>query len=483
MKKLSDFSEKTSVYELLSHVSDLILSGTLMYFSQLRAYVEKLPAFDWRTSVLRRAFLLQKRLYWGFFKDLDPIAFPKVWETVVVPDRTYPFAGDLKRFMSLPNIYVCIADIHGYTRFCLESRRNMSKLDLLDQMIQLDIAKVCARNGVMSRRSQGDEILMLGASGEDILRTVLQVIEYFAQRKRFKDEDDPATHEDDVILPAFQISAGIAGGRAGTPLVITRDGDLSGDIVNSAARLQARANRISPTNNKILVTGGLAQELRPEGTKPGSPLLGTIDFFNSGTIEFKGTNLPVYDVVFIAQETARLKYRGVMEELYNSLEKRAWKSKIFEDAVQLSSRVTISLPASRSEEQRRLLPMIKSAANHFTADQYERAIGNLGAIIDELSMIPETDGLALEYLREVHRNYNNLTETFTAILDVEIEKVIDTLFSDQERKNFQILQKHHDMFVDILRQTRQKMRNRKAIWYRIIDQKGEELSTRIRSVK
>ncbi len=148
--------------------------------------------------------------------------------------------------MSIPDIYLGLLDIHGYTRYCQEKKRNMSMVDLLDRMIYEDVKAICSETGVVSKRAQGDEILILGASASDVLKSTLQIIDYFnTQGRSFKNtilsKKLPGT-----VLPKFQISAGIAGGQKFTPLVITRNGDISGDIVNTAARLQAKANRVSP---------------------------------------------------------------------------------------------------------------------------------------------------------------------------------------------------------------------------------------------
>jgi class 3 adenylate cyclase len=495
MKDIKEYNAKTSPYELLVHLYDKIQAGELMTFESLLAYTEGIPQSNNMTVLYRKAFELQKRLYWGFFKDISPETFPKVWKEVVVSHRTYPFAGDLKRFMSIPGIYMGMLDIHGYTRFCQENRRNLSMLDLLDRMIQDDIRKLTTKAGVVSRRAAGDQILLLGASAEDLMTAILLIIEYFSKRRRVKDEGGqrPADGSGDVTLPEFQISAGVAGGQKFTPLIITQDGDLSGDIVNTAARLQSRADKISPDRNKILITSHVYQRLKTDGEKPQDQLLAKIDYFNSGTVEFKGTILPVYDTIFIERDGFRLSYREAMEELYDSLDKKMWKGKIFEDALKLITRVTLSLPELIYKEKTEsgevgankslILTLAKNAQESFNKENYEEALSELHNLVDMMSKIRCMDELALEYLTGVATNYDEIVAEYLRQLDAEVMEHLDTIYPVKERENFLTLAKHYEMFGRVRDGARVKARNRKAVWFKVSDSLMEDLNIRIQTKK
>ena len=359
MKDIKEYVSTTSPYEILVHLYEKVLDREFTTFEALRTYASVLPNGPRTNLILKKTFDLQRKLYWGFFRDVTPDSHPKVWNAVVLPDSQFAFAGDLKRYMSIPDIYIGMVDIHGYTKYCRENRHNLSMLDLLDRMIQEDIPEIAAKEGVVSRRTQGDMILLLGASASDMLRTVLLIVDYFSKRRRIADDVKPAGRPGSgFILPEFMISAGIAGGQKYTPLIITKDGDLSGDIINTAARLQARAGKISPERNKILVTNHVYQRIQSCDEKGDRGLISKVDFFNTGTIEFKGISLSVYDVVFLSTEAYRLSYRDLMEELYDALDKSMWKSKVFVDTLRVAARIADNLPGIVPKNRREwtLLP-------------------------------------------------------------------------------------------------------------------------------
>ncbi len=494
MKDIKEYVPSTSPYELLVHLNDKILSGEFTTFEALAIYCSVLPGGPRTSLILKKAFELQRKLYWGFFRDVTPEAYPRVWEAVVLPDSRYPFAGDLKRYMSIPDIYAGMLDIHGYTKYCRDNRHNLSMLDLLDRMMQEDIPQITAREGVVSRRSQGDAILLLGASAESVLKSILSIVDYFARRRRTADDEKPAGRPGSgFVLPEFLISAGVAGGQKYTPLVITRDGDLSGDIINTAARLQGRAGRISPDRNKILVTSHVYQRIQATRGRGDQGLISKVDFFNTGTIEFKGTSLSVYDVVFLSSEAYRLSYRDRMEELYDSIDKGMWKSKVFADTLRLASSIAANLPGivpkarqgvSAPEITRASLQeRVKTALDYFTAERYELAVAVLGALVEEFSRIEGMDDLALEYLRGIHENYAALVSAFVENLDREVDEHMDQIFSQKEIEGFTALRNHHGNFEKSLTNARLRVRNRKTVWYRVADVAAGELGIRIQSQK
>jgi class 3 adenylate cyclase len=482
---IKEFGPTSSLYELLSHLMDKIISGELATFESLKRYADVLPKGQRADAIFRRAFFLQRRLYWGFFKDVSPESFPNVWSQVVIPDRDYPFAGDLKRFMSIPDVYLCMIDIHGYTKYCHDKRHNMSMLDLLDKMLQVDVPRIAAESGVISKRAHGDEVLLLGASATSVLDAVLRIVEYLSKRRRIA-EGPAGKPGAGFVLPKFFISAGIAGGQTYTSLVITRDGDISGDLVNTAARLQARANRIAPESNKILLTNHVYQKLKGAGVSIREvDGINKVDFFNTGPIEFKGVKLIVYDTVFLETEAYRLSYRDEMENLYEAIDKEMWKSRIFEVSMTLAARLVANLPGEGkgSVGKRALDASVKMATESFAVERYEKAIDTFGKLVDALSSVPGIDGLAMEYLGAIHENYAAIVESFTANLDRDIDEHLDTLYGQKELERFRLLRQHHSMYGELRESARLKARGRKSVWYREADRIAGELGVRILSRK
>ncbi|MDA8426093.1 MAG: hypothetical protein M0Z80_08130 [Treponema sp.] len=493
MNDIKELSPGTSPYEVVVHLSDKIIRGELMTFKALREYCAALPDSPRTEAIFKRAFELQKRLYWGFFRETSPLSHPKVWSKVVVPDRKYRFAGDLKRMAMIPDVYMSIIDIHGYTRFCQKYRHNMSMLNLLDRVMQQNIPAIAGKYGVVSRRASGDEILLLGGSAAELFEVV-----YLIARALAKEGTGERGEADAAVtssgLPGFQISAGVAGGAKYSQLVITRDGDLSGTIVNTAARLQARANRIAPDRTKILLTSVTFQKLKALPPSSRLEFLRAVDFFDTGMVEFKGVNVPVFDTVFLAHEAGRLEYRDRMVALYESIDQGLWSSRIFSDSLNLMARIATSstggffdkatgLPIAAADPVS-VMQRIRKAQASFVAERYEQAIAEFSELVDAFGRARDRDAIAVEYLSNVRDNYRRIMEDLTKKLDEEIDAHLEHIFINaNDRANYRTLEKHYAMYANVRDAARLKVVDRRTLWNRIIDERADSLSVNIQSKK
>jgi len=483
MKNVGEYTFSTSFFELFAHLCDKVVGGELETFSQIRQYVATLPDNATTRAAVMRAFELQRRIYWGMFRDVSPDAFPRLWDRLVEADLRYREAGDLKRQMSIPDVYMGLVDIHGYTRFCHANRHNPAMLESLDAMLQSFIPKAAAAAGALCRRVRGDEILLLGASAGDVLDAVLRLVDYLSS-------GGGAT---EARLPVFQISAGIAGGQKYSSLSITRDGDVSGDIVNAAARLQSMANRISPERNRVLLTGNVVQKIKARGGHATAGGLCPFDFFNAGKVDFKGLSLSVFDLVFLPRQSERLAYRESMEELYAAIEQGAWKSRVFEAALKLAARVATSRRAAAVESAQSagrvgaategILELVRAAEGHFASERYERAVECLARIAESLSLMEEGDDLAAEYIGQVSRNYGELMGRYRERLDMEVDSQLDSIFPQADREKFRVLQSNHEAFEKVRAAARLRVAGRRPIWQRAADDAASALSVRIKSKK
>ncbi len=483
----------TSEQELLLHLYERVLSGEMQTFASLTEYVGKLPDSKKLRKCLFKSFELQRKIYWGIFKELTPKAFPLLWQEMVIADRKFTFGGDLKRLMSIPEIYLGLIDIHGYTKYCQDKKRNMSMVDLLDRMIYEDVTAISADSGVITKRAQGDEILVIGASASDVMKAVMQIMDYFNTQGRSFRNTILSRKLPGTVLPKFQISAGISGGQKFTPLVVTRDGDISGDIVNTAARLQTKANRISPNSNRIMITNHVFQKFVSWQKENEDDYFSRVDFFNVGTVEFKGVTLVVYDLIFLPEESRRLELREKMEVLYQNLNKKNWKTGVFESALDVAAGSLKNMiekgcrdsSAGRILEERckGLLELIKSALKLFNAMYYEAAISTLSQIVDELIQIKQIDRIVIEYLQLIQKNYLEINKAYTDILDEEVEIRLNDLYGPKEKTNYLLLKKHQNMYSTIQSSTRLKLNNRKKLWHRITDDIGSELNINLQSFK
>lgn len=485
--------EGSAEKRLLQQLYEKVIADELTTFDALKKSVSKYKVSTELRRCLFKSFELQRKLHWGFFKDLTPKAFPSLWKEVVIPDSQFKFGGDLKRFMSIPNIYLGLLDIHGYSRYCNDKKRNMSMIDLLDRMIYEDVAAICAENGVISKRAQGDEILVLGSSATDVLKSVLLIMNYFNTQGRSHRNTVLSKKLPGTVLPKFQISAGISGGQKYTPLIITRDGDISGDIINSSARLQAKANKISPDKNRIMITSHVYQKFQAFDSEKHDEVFNAIDFFNIGTVEFKGMSLNVFDIVFLPEDEYRLKLRDSMETLYEALDKKLWKTRIFKNALEAASvLVTNQLEKGckdtalgrRLENQyKEILELLKKTHTLFNGMYYEAAISSYSRIVDSLIKLSQLDRVVVNYLELIRINYRTINEQYARSLDEEVVVRLNEICSPQEKENYLLLKKHGVMYDKIKSTTRLKLKNRKKTWHRITDELNEDLNTNLQSLK
>ena len=165
--------------KLFYHLYDKISRREIRTFSALVDYAGtlKLPAKP--DAVIERCFQLIKDLNWGFFRELDRSELTRLWKELVIPHSRYPAAGDLKRSMSISNIYVAMLDIHGYTRFCQESKGNLSRLRKLDEFLHEGIRGIARSHRALANRERGDEIVVIASSATDCIETALAIINAF----------------------------------------------------------------------------------------------------------------------------------------------------------------------------------------------------------------------------------------------------------------------------------------------------------------
>ena len=496
MRDISEYHSGVSIYELICHLTDKILDGTLDTFGDLRRYTRNLAdSVNTRTAFVT-AFSQIRRLNWGLFGILEPETYPKLWDQLVIPDQVYPFAGDLKRNTTISDIYIGLLDIHGYTKFCEENRRNLSMLQLLDEILQNDITEIAAKCGVLSRRSRGDEIILIGTTAEDVLETTLQIASYFSRRRLLKNERIEARRPGyKVILPDMSVSAGIAGGQRFTPLVVTQDGDISGGVVNAAARLQARANKLSPATNKILVTSHVYRRIQTESSI--SLLIERlgqrIEFFNAGTTAFKGTSIQVFEVLFCEDDYYKVDYLKKMESLYHDIESGHWKGKIFLDMLSVIRGMAHAMPqftvktdgvGGKVLTNDSVARWCAAITDRFSVqDDYEGAIAEYSTLSALLSRIPQADPLIIEYASAVCLRYLEILEHYNRELDSFIEGHAESIFSPNERDTFVQVKKYYHMYERFKTFARTKAGRRKLLWHSVIERLGNGLDVTIRAAK
>ena len=483
-----------SELKLYCHLSEKIVSREIKTFGGLCEFSKTLKLSFNPGKVLYRSFNLFRELHWGFFKELDITRFTKLWKELVISHPVMKGTGDLKRNISISNIYISMMDIHGYTRFCQESKSNLSRLRKLDEFLHDGIKKIAGKNKAIANRERGDEIVVVAASAIDIIKTTLEIINSFSMRSVIKNSAVGRDRSDfSIVLPDFKITAGIAGGNLTTPLIITESGLLAGYLLNTAARLQTLANEYSPKESKIMVTTSVVKNYYKENRVVESQLFARklIHFFDNGLISFKGTRMSSLEIIFKEREKYRISYEAGMKRLYESLRQELWKQKIFEDTIAVIVEACrrspgFSIEIKNGPDVEKLtntsLSRLAERARHlYSKGEYLEAVSILALIKEQLEYIPDFDRLVLSYVREIHQRYHNIVSIYERRLESEIEKKIDSIFNPQYKAAFYNAKKstitYEKLRIHALKH--RAISNRKNIWYSLIQHNLENMKMEI----
>ncbi|WP_319560259.1 hypothetical protein [Marispirochaeta sp.] len=485
MKTLDDYNLETSPYELFEHLYNRVINRSIRSFSRLMEYVDPLPRTESNLRVFKKVFHLIKELNWGVFAPLDEKEFPGLWKELVLPFPGVPGTGDLKRNTSISTVYAAILDIHGYSAFCLKNRRNLSMLMLLDECIQDDIRRIAKSFGTLSWRSEGDAIILISDDPRGISSATVNIADYFSRRRVVKSkklQESRIVHK--IILPDMAVSGGIAGGRAYTPLVITQDGDISGDIINTAARLQGFANTLAPTDTKILATNHVVHQLQKERPGAEADLLDEVSYFNLGRFQFKGMELTVFEILFKKSQKEKLIYQSHLLKLYSAIEKERWRDLIFTSLINVFSRVISSAKQIKIGELSRsdLLRKCTQALELYkSGSDYHRPIAILRELRESLTLLRNADPILMIYTDQILQKYSLIEQEFYKYLEDQLPDMINKVLELSQRDLFLKASKSREIYDQLKQKGLDQImkENQKYTWYRIIDDERETLSSRI----
>jgi hypothetical protein len=446
-----------------------------------------------------RAFLLLKRLNWGFFASISPDTHKKLWKELVIEDREFPEAGDLKRTLQISNLYVAMLDIHGYTKFCMESRKNLSMMHSLDWAIENEIKRISTQCGAISQRERGDEIVVVAAGATDALRVTLCIVDYFGKTEIVNDPEIPTKRTGNAEpLPAFKISGGVTGGNTQSPLIITERGNLSGFLLNSGARLQMRANELSPKESRIMIAKQVMMNYEKENKEHKSILMdnNVVYFFDTGHIEFKGVMIPTCEVVFDKNERYKEKFAGEMTQLFSSIRDNLWEQRIIQDLMDLLSKVVISMPkflikpstpiqGMTGIANESVVQMCQLAMKAYTINEdYHLAVEYLDGLINICEQINNFDRLILEYLKGITEKYKIILNSFETRIDKEVEEKSELIFGAHYSK--WVVSKNGGLIYEKMRAIGRKSKEitkKKNLWLTCLMQNKDKMEFTLYSGK
>jgi len=500
VKDLAEYTETTSEYELFCFLHDRVISKEITKFSQLREFVDPIIKSQRIHPVIMQVFELLKKLNWGFFSDMTKETHQRLWKELVIPDKQFPDAGDLKDTLQISNLYIAMLDIHGYTQFCMDSRKNLSMMHTLDHAMNTEARRIATSFHAVSQRERGDEVVIVAASATDVLGVTLAVIDYFGKTNVLNDPSVSTKREGNAeALPLFKISAGITGGNTQSPLIITEKGNLSGFLLNSGARLQSRANELSGKESRIMIAKQVQMNYFKENEKDKSTLYknNVISFLDTGQIEFKGVQIPSCEVVFKAEDKYKLKLSEEMSQLFNSTKENLWEQKIFQDLMSLLMKaaqvmpkftITPAVPISGMQTitNESFVQLCRNATRAYVYDEdYAAAVNTIKVFVSLIEQLPHFDRLILDYLRGIADKYDLLLNSYLETIDKEIESRAQYIFQANYLKAWHAAKNAVTVFEKLKAMGRRspEVPKKKVLWYNLIKQKAAQMEFVLHSGK
>jgi len=500
VKNIGEYNSGMSEYEFFSFLYDRIISKEIITFSKLRELVQPVLKDKWTHAVIMKAFLLLKRMNWGFFSAICPNTHKKLWKEMVIPDKDFPEAGDLKKTLQISNLYVAMCDIHGYTKFCMESRKNLSMMHNLDWAIENDIKRISTQCGAISQRERGDEMVVVAASATDALTVTLCIIDYFCKTNVVNAPSIITKRSEKAeALPIFKITAGITGGNTQSPLIITERGNLAGFLLNSGARLQTRANELSPHDSRIMIAKQVMMNYEKENAANVCILAqnNSVYFFDTGHIEFKGVMIPTCEVVFDKNERYKEQFAEDMTKLFSSIRENLWEQRIYQDMMELLTKVAISMPkftitppvqifGMSSIDNESYVQLCRHGLKAYCRDEdYYLAVDYLTHLVDLSERLPSFDRLILDYLRGITDKYQLLLNAYERHIDKEVEEKANVIFQADHYKTW-LAAKNGAQIYDKLRTAGRKSKEitkKKNLWLSMLSQNKERMEFTLYSGK
>jgi hypothetical protein len=502
VKDISEYNSGMTEHEFFSFLYDKVIAKEIIAFSKLKELIAPVLKDKWTHPVIMKIFMLLKRLNWGFFSNICPNTHRKLWKELVIQDRDFPEAGDLKKTLQISDLYIAMLDIHGYTKFCMESRKNLSMMHTLDWAIENEVRRISTSCGAISQRERGDEMVVVAASATDALMVTLCIIDYFGKTEVVGDPNISTKRTGNAdALPVFKITAGITGGNTQSPLIITERGNLSGFLLNSGARLQTRANELSPHESRIMIAKQVMMNYEKENAMANIKCILTqknsIYFFDTGHIEFKGVMIPTCEVVFDKNERYKEKFSEEMTKLFSSIRDNLWEQKIYQDLMELLTKVaqtmpkfTITPPAPIQGMQtianESYVQICRLAMKAYCIDEdYYSAVEYLRHLIEISGQIPLFDRLILDYLKGITQKYQLLLDAFEIHIDKVINEKAAQIFQGNYYKTWLAAKNGSQVYQKLLAIGRKSrdIPKKKNLWLNMLSQNKEQMEFTLYSGK
>jgi hypothetical protein len=328
----------------------------------------------------------------------------------------------------------------------------------------------------------------------------LCIIDYFSKTSIVGDPKISTKRTGNAeALPVFKISAGITGGNTQSPLIITKRGNLAGFLLNSGARLQTRANELSPKESKVMIAKQVMMNYEKENAHNNCILKqkDAIYFFDTGHIEFKGVMIPTCEVIFDKKERYKEKFNEELLVLFNSIHDNLWEQRIYQDLMKLLSKIAHVMPKfsitpaapiydMQTIVNESYVQLCRNAMKAYCVDtDYYLAVEYLDHLVDLSREIHLFDRLVLDYLKGIRDKYKFLLDAFEAFIDKEVDEKAEHIFHGDHYKTWLASKKGSEVYQKLLTIGRKSpvVTKKKNIWLSLLAQYKEQMEFTLYSGK
>jgi hypothetical protein len=224
---------------------------------------------------------------------------------------------------------------------------------------------------------------------------------------------------------------------------------------------------------------------------------GTIYFFDTGMIEFKGVQLPTCEVVFKAEDRYKEKFSEELIRLFGSIRESLWEQRIFLDLVDLLFRVAGEMPSFSVTPPRPVQGMItvtndsfrqlcQMALKSYNQDEdYPTAVELLHHFIGIMETVPQFDRLILDYTRGVTVNYDLLLKSYQEHIDREIDEKAGVIFSGNHFKTWQAAKNGAAIYekLKVIGRKSNSITKKKVLWFNLVKQYKDKMEFTLYSGK
>jgi hypothetical protein len=370
----------------------------------------------------------------------------------------------------------------------------------LDWAIENEVKRISTQCGAISQRERGDEMVVVAASATDALKVTLCIIDYFGKTDVVKDSSISTKRTGNAeALPIFKITGGITGGNTQSPLIITERGNLAGFLLNSGARLQTRANELSPKESRVMIAKQVMMNYEKENAVNRCILLqnNAIYFFDTGHIEFKGVMIPTCEIVFDKNERYKEKFAEDMTRLFSSIRENLWEQRVFQDLMELLTKVAQTMgkftvtPSHPIQGMQTItnesyVQLCRLAMKAYCKDEdYYLAVDFLLNLVDISEQIPLFDRLILDYLKGITERYKYLLDTFEAHIDKEVDEKAAQIFHGDHYKTWNAAKNGAQIYEKLrtIGRKSKEIAKKKTIWLNLLSQNKEQMEFTLYSGK